>query len=108
MKNYQHFHEKIIELAKKHILYTPHAIRQMNSEKRMITTNDVEKVISGGRIIEDYPDDKRGHSCLMHAEINERHIHIVCAPKDNYVAIITAYVPDKEIWSNNFNTRIKK
>jgi len=39
-----------------------HALYQMNLPERMITK---EEVILNGEIIEDYPDDIRGHSCLM-------------------------------------------
>ena len=28
-----------------------------------------------------------------------RAIHLVCSPKDEYLAIITAYVPDEAEWS---------
>ena len=47
------------------LLFLPHAIRQMIHPDRMISTLEVRKVIFEGEIIEDYPDDARGHSCLM-------------------------------------------
>ena len=102
------FHNKIVEAGKKFILYTPHAVHQMNSERRMISTDDVEKVIFEGEIIEDYPDDKRGHSCLMNARVEERNIHVVCTSKDDYLAIITAYIPDENKWDKKFRKRKAK
>ena len=40
------------------------------------------KVIQEGEIIEDYPEDARGHSFLVLGLGNDRRpIHIVCAPK---------------------------
>lgn len=74
----------------------------------MISTADVRKVLEEGEIIEDYPEDVRGHSCLILGKGKEGHpIHIVCAPKDEYLAIITAYIPNEDQWSKDFRTRIK-
>lgn len=93
--------------ARKRILFLPHAIRQMARPERMILTADIRAVISGGRIIEDYPEDARGHSCLMLGSDEEkRPIHLVCAAKDEYLAIITAYLPDPEEWSADFSKRL--
>ena len=75
----------------------------------MISTLEVRKVIFEGEIIEDYPDDARGHSCLMLGYGDEnRALHVVCAPKDEYLAIITTYVPDEEQWDEGFKNRRKK
>ena len=46
-------------MANRKVLYTPHAIKQMNPEDRLITKQKVREVICSGEIIEDYPDDKR-------------------------------------------------
>ncbi|GMR20121.1 MAG: hypothetical protein BMS9Abin36_0716 [Gammaproteobacteria bacterium] len=73
----------------------------------MISTADVWKVLEEGEIIEDYPEDARGHSCLLLGSATDgRPIHIVCAPKDEYLAIITAYIPDDAQWAENYRTRI--
>ena len=98
-------HREIKFKAEKGILYTPHAIAQMNSETRMITAEEVERTINIGKIIENYPEDKRGHSCLINALVDKRNIHVVCAPKDEYVAIITAYIPHPEKWNITFDKR---
>ena len=91
------------------LLFLPHAIRQMIHPDRMISTLEVRKVIFEGEIIEDYPDDARGHSCLMLGYGDEnRALHVVCAPKDEYLAIITTYVPDEEQWDEGFKNRRKK
>lgn len=72
----------------------------------MISTSDVRKVLEEGEIIEDYPEDIRGHSCLMlGTSADGRPIHVVCAPKDEYLAVITAYIPDEAQWSKDFRTR---
>ena len=75
----------------------------------MISKYEIHDVIKKGEIIEEYPDDPRGHSYLLCGETREkRMIHIVCSPKDEYLAVITAYIPDPDKWENNFKTRIKK
>jgi len=76
------------------LLFLPHAVRQMMRPDRMIGTSEVRKVIFEGTVVEDYPEDSRGHSCLMlgRGDLN-RPIHVVCSPKDDYLAIITAYLP---------------
>ena len=95
--------------GKKKHLYLPHAIRQMSRPDRMITTDEVRSVIENGEIIEDYPEDSRGHSCLVLGKgKNKRPIHIVCSPRDEFLAIITAYIPDPGEWSEDYKVRVKK
>ena len=73
----------------------------------MISTSEVRKVLEECEIIEDYPEDARGHSCLMLGkDREERPIHVVCAPKDEYLAVITAYVPDESQWLEDYRRRI--
>jgi len=75
----------------------------------MISTSEVRKVVFEGEIIEDYPEDVRGYSYLVLGfGDEERALHVVCAPKDEYLAIITAYIPNQEQWGNNFTIRRKK
>ncbi|QXD16084.1 DUF4258 domain-containing protein [Rhodocaloribacter litoris] len=72
----------------------------------MISSEEIEDVIWNGEVIEDYPEDRRGHSCLMLGYgTGRRAVHVVCVPKDEYFAIITAYVPDPEVWSEDFKRR---
>jgi hypothetical protein len=94
--------------AKKRRLFLPHALRQMGRPERMITTTEVRDVIEHGEVIENYPKDSRGHSCLLlgHGDAG-RPIHVVCAPKDDYLALITAYIPDKKEWAEGFRVRRK-
>ena len=75
----------------------------------MITTSEIRSVIMNGKIIENYPEDMRGHSCLMLGwGNNSRPIHVVCAPKNGYLAIITAYIPTAKHWEVDWKTRKKK
>lgn len=95
--------------AAEKLLFLPHAVRQMSRPDRIISTVEVRKVIFEGEIIEDYPEDARGHSCLMVGRGDaDRAIHIVCSPKDEYLAIITVYIPSKDQWLDDFKSRRKK
>ena len=101
------FRQLIRDRALQRLLFLPHAVRQMSRPDRMISTGDVRKVLVDGKIIEDYPEDTRGHSCLILGWGKDgRPIHIVCAPKDEYLAVITAYIPDEAQWSKDFRTRV--
>jgi len=98
--------EVVHEAARKHILFLPHAISQMNAPDRMISTKEVRSAVFEGNIVENYPDDPRGPSCLiLGTGDNSRPIHVVCAPKTDYLAIITAYLPSKRQWKTDWRTR---
>ena len=101
--------ERIRSAAKKKILFLPHAVQQMSSLDRMIRPREVRQVVTHGSVIEDYPEVLRGHSCLLlgHGKEN-RPIHVVCSPKDEYLVIITAYIPDQKQWNENFSRRVEK
>jgi hypothetical protein len=101
------FLDLLRDKARERILYLPHAIEQMSRRDRMITTQDVRLVIFEGELIEDYPNDARGHSCLMLGSSEDgRAVHVVCAPKDDYLAVITAYVPTERNWEPGFRRRV--
>lgn len=92
--------------AEKRIIFLPHAIRQMSRPDRLITRLDIRSVIFEGEVIEDYPEDQRGHSCLMLGfDAARRPIHVVCSPKNEYLAIITAYLPFEDEWSDDLRSR---
>jgi hypothetical protein len=38
----------------------------------------------------------------------DRPLHVVCTPKDDYLVIITAYIPAVENWEEGFRVRRKK
>ena len=104
--------KSIAELARqagtKRILFLPHAVRQMSRLDRMISVDEIRQVIKNGEVIEDYPEDARGHSCLILGQgEGGRPIHLVCAPREDYLVIITAYIPDPEQWDVDFRKRKK-
>jgi hypothetical protein len=101
--------ERVQKAAKLRLLFLPHAVRQMARPERLIAPREVRAVIDEGEIIEDYPEDARGHSCLILGSRHDgRAIHVVCAPKEDFLAIITAYVPTNDEWEAGFRRRKTK
>jgi len=81
--------QKIIVSASKRLLFLPHAVKQMMRPDRMISVKEVKDAVFKGEVIEEYPDDKRGESCLIFHANDNRVIHVVCSPKNEYLSIIT-------------------
>lgn len=67
---------------------------------RHISVSEIREAISNGDVIEDYPQDKYGPSCLIFGRTNlERPIHIQCSyPSRDLVKVITIYEPDPDFW----------
>lgn len=61
--------------------FSVHAERERQTDK--ITTEDLERALIRCEIVEDYPDDPRGASCLVLGFAAERPIHVVCALKQD-------------------------
>ena len=91
----------------KRVIFSGHAIRQMFN--RRISKNNVLHIIKNGQIIIDYPDDQPYPSCLLLGFIDDKPIHVVLAnDKENQTGIvITAYIPDPLLWSDDFKARRK-
>jgi hypothetical protein len=78
-----------------------HAIQR--SLERRIEEEVVEALLSG-EIIEAYPEDKYGPSCLVLGRTSAgRPVHVQCSLPPT-VWIITLYEPDPEVWID-FRTR---
>src|SRR5271165_6945723 len=89
--------------ARKKMLFLHHAVTQMARPDRMLTVEEVRSVVMRGERIENYPEDARGHSCLMLGTgDSKRAVHVVCAPKADYLAVITAYLPEEREWNPDF------
>jgi len=83
-----------------------HAEKERYAED--IKISDIENVISNCEIIEDYPDDPRGPSCLILGYSEGRPIHIVCGfTLIKWLRIITIYTPKLPKWIDE-RTRAKE
>jgi hypothetical protein len=67
---------------------------------RHISVQELDEAIASGEIIEDYPDDRYGPSCLIFGfTLAYRPLHIQCSyPTRPLVKIITLYEPDPNEW----------
>jgi len=74
--------------------------------ERKIEIRELEQAISIGEIIEDYPTDPRGMSCLILGYTEEgRPLHMVCGIMGKELLIITAYEPDTREWEAGWKAR---
>lgn len=87
--------------------FSKHAERERQAD--MILTRELEEALLTCGIIEDYPNDPRGHSCLVLGFSGERPIHVVCSVKRDpeELFLITVYDPSKrpEEWMDNYRRR---
>lgn len=84
--------------------FSQHAVDQ--SIIRHISVQEIREAFSNCQIVEDYPDDKYGPSCLILGfTLSDRPLHILCSyPSRPLVKIVTLYEPDPDQWID-FRTR---
>jgi len=77
-----------------------HAVDQ--SIIRHISIHELRESVENSDIIEDYPDDKYGPSCLILGFTRtKRPIHIQCSyPSRPLLKIITLYEPEPKRWKD--------
>lgn len=80
--------------------FSRHATDQ--SILRVIAVDEIRQAIAVGEIIEDYPDDKYGPSCLILGFTKaNRPLHIQCSyPSRSLIKIITVYEPNPVEWKD--------
>ena len=78
--------------------FTRHATDR--SIRRSISIEEIRQAVSSGAVIEDYPDDKYGPSCLIFGFTTVgRPLHVHCSyPTRPLVKVITVYEPDATLW----------
>jgi hypothetical protein len=77
--------------------------------QRRIRAEDIELTVQAGTIIEDYPEDRRGPTCLILGMARRRPLHVVCGRLEaEELLIITAYEPDPTEWEDDWATRKKR
>lgn len=78
--------------------FSKHATDQ--SILREIRVQEMREAVSAGEIIEDYPDDKYGPSCLILGfTLANRPIHLQCShPTRPMLKVITVYEPNPAEW----------
>jgi hypothetical protein len=95
-----------VKILSRQYEFSKHAVDQ--SIIRDIAVVEIEQAISSRcQVIEDYPDDKYGPSCLILGFSDAgRPLHIQCSyPSCPLLKIITLYQPDPDLW---IDYRIRK
>lgn len=87
--------------------FSKHAEREREAD--MIPVRDLEEALERCEIIEDYPDDPRGPSCLVLGFSGQRPIHAVCSIRrdPDELFLTTVYDPSRrpEDWTDQYRTR---
>ena len=78
--------------------FSQHAVDQ--SILRRISVQELREAIAAGEVIEDYPTDKYGPSCLIFGLTGARRpLHVQCSHATRpLVKVITLYEPDPALW----------
>ena len=75
---------------------------EIERDADLITVREIEETLLSyeSKIIEDYPNDPRGQSCLLLGFTKENQpIHIICGISESEtLIIITVYRPDPDEW----------
>ncbi|MDP6630514.1 MAG: DUF4258 domain-containing protein [Kiritimatiellia bacterium] len=93
------------KIARRQYELSKHAVDQ--SILRRITIAELEQAVAKrSEVIEDYPDDKYGPSCLVLGFTRAgRALHVQCSyPTRPLVKVVTVYEPDPDLWID-FKTR---
>ena len=75
---------------------------------REISPEEVVQTMLAGEVIENYPDDKYGPSCLV-CGVTEAGLvlHVQCThPSRPLVKVVTAYEPGPAEWDKTFKQRL--
>ena len=85
--------------------FLQHAVDQ--TILRHISVQEIREAFGTGKVIEDYPDDKYGPSCLvLGVTAGGKAIHVQCTHASrSLVKIITVYEPDPNEWIGNEQRR---
>ena len=87
--------------------FSRHAEREREADT--IPVRDLEEALKTCEIIEDYPDDPRGPSCLVLGCAGARPLHAVCSVQvdPDELCLITVYDPARrpELWTDSYRRR---
>lgn len=89
------------KIARRQYEFSKHAVDQ--TILRDISVAELEQALANrSEVIEDYPEDKYGPSCLILGfTMAGRPLHVQCShPTRPLIKIITVYEPDAELWTD--------
>jgi hypothetical protein len=86
------------KVARNEFEFSRHAVDQ--TIRRLVSVEEIRQSIAAGEVIEAYPNDKYGPSCLIFGLTRTgRPLHVQCSyPSRPVIKIITIYQPDPNQW----------
>jgi YgiT-type zinc finger domain-containing protein len=82
-----------------HYMLSEHVVRALMGG--LVTVQDIELVLQGGRVLEEHQHAKRGASYLVVGRNGKKFVHLVCADGgDGWLVVLFAYLPLPPIWAN--------
>lgn len=89
------------------LVFRVHAVQRM--AERQVDVDAVRRVLEGGEVIADYPDDTPLPSRLVLGWLGDRPLHVVVGDNhvDRVTVVITVYEPDPTQWEPGFKSRRK-
>jgi len=99
--------ENIAKLCnEKSVRWTGHILERIF--RRGISMDDVRNALTNGEIIEQYPNDYPFPSCLVLGYTKTgKALHIVCGSNETELWLITAYIPNITVWTEDLKKRKK-
>lgn len=83
------------------IRVTIHGHEEMLNED--VSLDSMCEAIQKGRIIENYPEHKRGPCCLICGQTSSnQYLHVVCTTSLEVIIVITVYKPKTPQWDTPF------
>lgn len=96
----------VSKIEKDDYIFSQHADKERMNDNIMIY--EVEESIVSGTILESYPEDKRGSSCLVVGFTKQgKPIHSVCGKSGDRLVLITVYIPTAPKFINPYERRTK-
>jgi hypothetical protein len=84
------------KVARNEFEFSRHAVGQ--TIRRGIAVEEIRRAVDAGTVLEDYPDDKYGPSCLILGLTKAgRPLHVQCSyPSRPIIKVVTLYEPDPD------------
>lgn len=93
-------------LSKGKIIWTAHMLTRLH--ERGITSEDVRHCIMSGEIIEENPNGSPKPNVLIYGnDLNGQIIHVFCGIDEDYLYLVTTYIPTIEKFLDDLKTRRK-
>lgn len=84
-------------------LLTLHASNR--AVERAILSREIEEAVANGEIIEEYPTDKYGPTCLILGKTESQRVLHVLVSYPEQPKVVTVYEPSPDEWEADWKTR---